>query len=215
MRTSTLATLLPLSTLSFVPNMYRRHVRISTNLGVLFPNKKGIVVESVGDFVARDPLIDDFMGRRSSANDVLRNDNVPRGERKNLQPIEDAATEYGDLNNMSIREIQLELEQRNIFYGDCFDEESLMRRVREARGENVWEENHSIDGQMYQESYLDMEQNNFGREGQNEFLYDQRYNEVERFNEEALFDAQFNNSEGWVYMNPVPPNTPPPEYPAL
>jgi hypothetical protein len=218
--------LLPITTRSFVLTKHHIMNTPSTRIQVLFPNKKGIIVEPDGDFIARDPLIDDFMGRRSSANDVLRNDNVPRGEPQSVNPLQNAVNDdYMDPYDMRVQDIQYELQQRNIFYGDCFDRDSLVMRLKEARREILWEESLAGADEMNQESpysYEGSEQNNnYGWGDQSAYQSDQEssysYNDITdqtigESNEHESVDTPFENSGRWVYDNPVPPNMPPPEY---
>lgn len=185
----------------------------STTLQVLFPNKKGIVVEPDGNFIAKDPLIDDFMGRRSSANDVLRNDNIPRGEPQGASFSGDAMNRgYVDPNQMRLRDIQIELQNRNVYYGDCFDMESLVQRLREARGDNVWgEKNESNNFEMNDDScmYNETERNNYEWDPvQLEHEQDSVYYSNDGNNE---FNTPWKSQE-WVYDTPMPPNMPPPEF---
>ena len=106
---------------------------------VLFPDKKGIIVEDQA-FVARDPLMDDFMGRRSSLGEVLRKQTIMPGNAR--EDDDDAAVAEPMIagpihpNHMNLREMQMELRERNVYFGDCFDRDSLIQRLVEARNED-------------------------------------------------------------------------------
>ena len=212
-------TLLLPPALGFSPQLHHARRSIpSTELGVLFPNRKGIVVEPDGNFVAKDPLIDDFMGRRSSANDVLRNDNIPRGEPQGASFSGDAMNRgYVDPSQMRLRDIQLELQNRNVYYGDCFDMESLVHRLREARGDNVWEEKDATNDSNFEladDSYMysETEQSNYEWNNQNPVQVEHEQDPAYYSNDgNGGFTTPFNSHE-WVYDTPMPPNMPPPEF---
>ena len=104
--------------------------RASTTLHVLFPQKRGIIVEATDSFVAKDPLLDEYLGRE------------PTSYAKASSSASNPSTSFDNgtvqslpnPNEMKVREIQAELKQRNIPYADCFDRESLTKRLMEARG---------------------------------------------------------------------------------
>ncbi|KAL3796253.1 hypothetical protein HJC23_008573 [Cyclotella cryptica] len=255
MKTSVIAPLLIVlpthRSLGFTNPCPKRITSLS-RLHVLFPNKRGIIVQADGDFVAKDPLLDDFMGRRSSARDVLRNDSTPsspssfgvrrnslRGEHSNSQASDTSIVNNAsatDPKNMKIRDIQKELQQRNVYFGDCFDRESLVKRLREARGENDdiaspengWGKNEQNPAQSDQDAsfpYNDIRGNINGwkRNDPNSLYAHQEtaygYKETSddiasQINQQSRFasSSPYEKSERWVYTSPVPPSTPPPGY---
>ncbi|KAL7475370.1 hypothetical protein ACHAW6_001290 [Cyclotella cf. meneghiniana] len=237
------------------------HVQVASRtmlsrLHVLFPNKRGIIVQADGEFVAKDPLLDDFMGRRSSARDVLRNDNAPpspslssfgarqnslKGENTNNHILNKNAVRgpsATDPQNMKIRDIQEELQRRHIYFADCFDRESLVKRLWEARGgdddiasdDNGWGRNYRTpdDGLWNQDSSFSFNErtesaNGWKENDPNSFYSSQEtafgYNEMSYsadfgVNRQSIFapTSPYKKSEQWVYSKPVPPRTPPPGY---
>lgn len=49
------------------------------------------------------------------------------------ESVGDITTDLPSPTNMRVKEIQLELKERNVDYADCFDKESLTKRLMEAR----------------------------------------------------------------------------------
>jgi hypothetical protein len=139
---------------------------------------------------------------------------------------------------MKIRDIQKELQQRNVYFADCFDRESLVKRLSEARGENDdiassdygWMENDRTParGQWTQDSAFSFNEmsgdsNGWKESDPNSFYSSQEsafgYNEMSDsatfgVNRQSIFapTSPYKKSEQWVYTRPVPPSTPPPGY---
>lgn len=147
----------------------------TSSLHALQPQKGGIVVESPKDgFIAKDPLIDEFMGRKAPADgsdgyhadggagankgsarngggsrpsqtmnsldDVWTQQQKQKQQQRSppqQQPPQQAPIDEANLaphTEMRLREIQAELKQRNVSYADCFDRDSLVKKLLEARG---------------------------------------------------------------------------------
>jgi hypothetical protein len=139
---------------------------------------------------------------------------------------------------MKIRDIQKELQQRNVYFADCFDRASLVKRLWEARGgdddiassDNGWGESDRTPahGQWNQDSdfsFNEMRENSNGwMENDPNYFYSSQesafgYNEMSDspafgVNRQSIFapTSPYNKSEQWVYTKPVPPSTPPPGY---
>eukprot|EP00804_Cyclotella_cryptica_P013820 CCRYP_020883-RA/>CCRYP_020883-RA protein AED:0.07 eAED:0.07 QI:183/1/1/1/0.5/0.33/3/83/332 len=98
----------------------RTHVRLESGHGFSL-SLALLVVISVSLLAA--PSVEAFLFARSNTNfRLVRLSSASR----NSQALDDPAT-------MRLREIQLELKQRNVSFADCFDRDSLTKRLLEAR----------------------------------------------------------------------------------
>jgi hypothetical protein len=95
-------------------------------------------------------------------------------------------------NHMNLKEMQMELRERNVYFGDCFDRDSLVQRLVEARNEDRGGYGNRSDVGGYE--------------------YEERRGSGDGYGDASSNQQSYNGSRRWIYGAPVPPDSPPPGF---